>query len=319
MNQERIGMALVVAFQMDKDVVVGRDVSVKFIQEAQIRGHTVFFFTPDQLAIKNTVPVASACLVTVEQEKLKFDNVQILFLEDVDIIFIRQNPPFDMRYITSTYILEKLKWPLLINNPRSLRDYPEKLLPLLFHDFIPYTLITEDYSMLQDFYYEYKDIILKPLYSYGGNDVIRINSNIDIKPICALMVEKYRCPIIAQKFIPNVNNDKRILLLNGKPIGVFKRKIISAGEIRTNLRVGSVPEPAELSDRDHSICLAIEQELIGKGLIFAGIDVLDGYLIEINVTSPCGILEINKLYDVCLEKKCWDYFEERFYAKCNTL
>ncbi|QLK50744.1 glutathione synthase [Ehrlichia ruminantium] len=310
-------MALVVAFQMDRDVVVGKDVSVKFIQEAQIRGHTVFFFTPDKLAIKNNIPVASACLVTVEQEKLKFENVQELFLEDMDIIFIRQNPPFDMRYITSTYILEKLTKPLVINDPKFLRDYPEKLLPLLFDDFIPDTLITEDYSMLQNFYYEHKDIILKPLYSYGGNDVIRINNNVDIKVIVALMIEKYKCPIIAQQFIPNINNDKRILLLDGKPIGVFRRRILSAGEVRTNLRVGSVAEPAELSDRDYNICLAIEDKLALKGLIFAGIDVLDGYLIEINVTSPCGVLEVNKLYNVCLEKKCWDCFEEKFYARCG--
>ncbi|QGR02998.1 glutathione synthase [Ehrlichia ruminantium] len=311
-------MTLVVAFQMDKDVVVGKDVSVKFIQEAQIRGHTVFFFTPSQLAIKGTVPIANACLVTVESGALKFGGVQELFLENVNIIFIRQNPPFDMRYITSTYILEKLKNPLIVNNPKFLRDCTEKLLPLLFHDFIPSTLITEDYSMLQDFYREHEDIVLKPLYSYGGNDVMRVKDGIDIKVIVALMVEKYGCPIVAQKFIKNINDDKRILLLDGKPIGVFKRKILSAGEIRTNLRVGSVPEPAELSDRDRNICLAIEHKLTEKGLIFAGIDVLDGYLIEINVTSPCGILEVNRLYNMCLEKKCWDCFEEKFYAKCNS-
>ncbi|CEI85042.1 Glutathione synthetase (GSH syntheta se) (Glutathione synthase) [Ehrlichia minasensis] len=310
-------MPLIVAFQMDRDVVVDKDVSVKFIQEAQARGHTVFFYSPDQLAIRGNVPVARACLVTLNGGKLKFASMQELLLEHVDIIFIRQNPPFDMRYITCTYILEKLKKPLLINHPKSLRDYPEKLLPLLFPEFIPDTVITEDRLILLDFYQEHKDIVLKPLYSYAGNDVTRMHSNVDISVVVELMIEKYGCPIIAQKFIPNISNDKRIILLDGKPIGVFKRKISFNGEIRTNLSIGSIPEAAALSDRDLAICSAIEHELLGKGIIFVGIDVLDGYLIEVNVTSPCGILQINELYGVSFEKKCWDCFEEKFYRKLN--
>ncbi|AHX09218.1 glutathione synthase [Ehrlichia chaffeensis] len=315
-------MALIVAFQMDKDVVVDKDMSVKFIQEAQNRGHTVFFYSPNQLAVKDNMPIARACLVTIEGKELRFADVQELLLEDVNIIFVRQNPPFDMRYITSTYILERLKRPLVINNPKSLRDHTEKLLPLSFPEFIPDTIVTEDYIMLQDFYNKHKDIVLKPLYSYGGNDVTRMHSNVDIGVIAKLMTEKYGCPIIAQKFIPNVSNDKRIILLDGKPIGVFKRRISFNGineEIRTNLRMGSVPEVATLSDRDIAICSAIEQELLGKGMVFVGIDVLDGYLIEINVTSPCGILQINELYGVSLEKKCWDCFEEKFYEKHNSI
>ncbi|AHX04530.1 glutathione synthase [Ehrlichia japonica] len=310
-------MALVVAFQMDKDVVVDKDLSVKFIQEAQNRGHTVFFYSPNQLAMKGNVPIAKACLVTVEDKRLQCADVQELLLEDVDIIFIRQNPPFDMRYITSTYILEKLKRPLVLNHPKSLRDHAEKLLPLSFPEFIPDTVITEDHLILQDFYQEHKDIILKPLYSYAGNDVTRMHSNVDITVVTELMIEKYKCPIVAQKFIPNISNDKRIIILDGKPIGVFKRRISSneVEEIRTNLRVGSVPEVATLSDHDMDICLAIERELLGKGIIFIGIDVLDGYLIEVNITSPCGILQINELYGVYLEKKCWDCFEEKFYEK----
>ena len=312
-------MTLVVAFQMDRDVIVGRDVSVKFIQEAQNRGHTVFFYTPNQLAVKNNAQVARACLVTVEEDKLRFTDTQELLLENVDIIFIRQNPPFDMRYVTSTYILEKLKRPLLINNPKSLRNHPEKLLPLSFSEFIPDTLITEDHIMLQNFYQEHKDIILKPLYSYGGNDVVRIHSNVNIAVIVELMIEKYNCPIVVQKFISNITNDKRIILLDGEPIGVFKRKILFDNEIRTNLRVGSIPEIAVLSSRDLEICSAIKTKLLTEELVFAGIDILDGYLIEINVTSPCGILQVNELYGVSLEKRCWDCFEEKFYMKRNNV
>ena len=312
-------MTLVVAFQMDRDVIVGKDLSVKFIQEAQSRGHTVFFYTPDQLAVKNNIQIARACLVSVEREKLIFDSAQELLLENVDIIFIRQNPPFDMRYVTSTYILEKLKRPLLINNPTSLRNHPEKLLPLSFPEFIPDTLITEDRIMLQDFYQEHKDIVLKPLYSYGGNDVIRVHSSVNITVIVELMIEKYQCPIIAQKFISNIVNDKRIILLDGEPIGVFKRKVLCDAEIRTNLRIGSVPEIAVLSSQDLEICSAVKKKLLAEELVFAGIDILDGYLIEINVTSPCGILQVNELYGVSLEKKCWDHFEEKFYMKRNNI
>ena len=311
-------MTLVIAFQMDRGVIVGKDLSVKFIQEAQNRGYTVFFYTPNELAIKNANQVARACLVTVEGNELKFGDIQELLLETVDIIFIRQNPPFDIRYITSTYILEKLKRPLLVNNPRSLRNNPEKLLPLSFHEFVPDTLITEDHIMLKSFYQEHKDIVLKPLYSYGGSDVVRVHSNVDIKIVSELMIEKYNCPIIAQKFISNISNDKRIILLDAEPIGVFKRKILCDSEIRTNLHVGSVPEIAMLSDRDLEICSAIKEKLLEEELVFAGIDILDGYLIEINVTSPCGILQINELYGVSLEKKCWDCFEEKFYMKRNN-
>ncbi|KJV69129.1 glutathione synthase [Candidatus Neoehrlichia lotoris str. RAC413] len=296
---------------MDRDVIAEKDVSVHFIKEAQRRGYLVFFYEPHQLAFKLNKPIAQASIVYVQNNMLCFGEEEELDLESLDILFIRQNPPFNMRYITSTYILEKLKNVVLINDPKSLRDCPEKLLPLSFPQFIPPTLITENIQLIRYFYQEYEDVILKPLYSYGGNDVIRFCKIMNIEVIASLMISKYNCPIVVQKFLPDIYSDKRIVLLDGKPIGAIKRKILSQYEIRTNLTLGSIPEATTLSDRDNEICSLVGKELLSRGLVFAGIDILNGYLLEINVTSPCGILQINQVYNVTLEKDCWDCFESK--------
>ncbi|UTO55615.1 glutathione synthase [Neoehrlichia mikurensis] len=296
---------------MDRNIIVEKDLSVHFINEAQRRGYLIFFYEPYQLAFKCNEPVAQASIVSVKDNVLYFSKEEELDLKSLDILFIRQNPPFDMRYITTTYILEKLTNVVLINNPKSLRDCPEKLFPLSFPQFIPPTIITENIQLIKHFYQEYKDVILKPLYSYGGNDVIRICEVIDIEVVANLMISKYNCPIVIQKFLPNIHDDKRVVLLDGKPIGAIKRKVFSQDEIRTNLALGSVPEATTLSDRDYEICLSVGRELLSRGLVFAGIDILNGYLLEVNVTSPCGILQINQIYNVALEKECWDCFESK--------
>ena len=297
-----------VAFQMDSDVIVGRDVTVKFIQEAQCRGHEVFFYQPNTLSFFETAVVADACSVAVRNGALVFGKKAKLDLQSVHILFIRQNPPFDMRYITTTYLLERLTNVLFINDPKSIRNNPEKLLPLSFQEFIPPTLVTENASDICEFYEEYGDVIMKPLYSYGGHGVVRICGATSIRVIAEVMVERYCAPVVVQKFIPNEGADKRVILLSGKPIGVIKRKVSSADEIRANMRVGAVPCATELSERECAICAAVGEK-ISSEIAFAGIDLLEGYLLEINITSPCGILEINDVYDRRLEKDCWDHFE----------
>ncbi|SCV62597.1 Glutathione synthetase [Anaplasma phagocytophilum] len=302
-------MLLKVAFQMDADVVVGKDLTVQFIQESKRRGHDVFFYQPRDLSFSRGEVVATAYSVDIGENSLHLRDRVRLSLEGLDILFIRQNPPFDMRYITNTYLLERLAGVLFVNDPKAIRDFPEKLLPLSFPEFIPPTLMTESVQEACEFYREYGDVVIKPLYSFGGDGVIRICGNVDIAVIFDVMVARYGTQVVIQQIIPSVEDDKRVVLLNGEPIGAIKRRVISSGEIRTNLRVGAVPEMTELSERDREICRVVGDKLTAAGIIFAGIDILGGYLLEVNVTSPCGILEINQVYGTTLEKECWDQFE----------
>jgi glutathione synthase len=298
-----------IAFQMDENINFETDTTFALIKEAQNRNHEVFIYTPDNLALKLNQPIALAQKVAVDNNGfISKENLEIS-LDEMDIVFIRQDPPFNMRYITTTYILEKTK-ALVINNPTEIRNCPEKLITSLFPELIPPTLITEKVSIIRNFYREHKDIILKPLYSYGGNDVIRVRDESNIQVIVELMIAKYECPVIAQLFCKNIDTDKRILLLDGKPIGIMKRTPVS-GEIRTNMRLGASFEPSEMSNGDREICNKIGPELKKRGLIFVGIDVIDDFLLEVNITSPTGVTYINKLYNISLEKDLWNWFEKK--------
>ncbi|MDR2831429.1 MAG: glutathione synthase [Rickettsiales bacterium] len=299
-----------VVFQTDENINFETDTTFVLIKEAQRRGYEIFVYTPDNLALKLNQPLALAQKVSVDDCSFISKEDMAINLNEMDIIFIRQNPPFDMRYITTTYILEKTS-ALVINNPTEIRNCPEKLITLLFPELIPPTLITENISMIRDFYCSYKDIILKPLYSYGGNDVIRIRDENSIQVVVDLMIAKYEYPVITQSFCKNIDKDKRILLLDGQPIGVMKRVPKVSGEIRTNMRLGASFEPVEMNDRDNEICNKIGPELKKRGLIFVGIDIIDDFLLEINTTSPTGAVQINKLYNISLEKGLWDAFEEK--------
>ncbi|WP_339047069.1 glutathione synthase [Candidatus Mesenet endosymbiont of Phosphuga atrata] len=304
-------MSLSIAFQMDKNVNFRNDTTVTLMQEAQKRGYEIFFYTPNDLSLKNNEPIASAKRVIACDSDFNFSEDEVIPLNKMHIIFVRQNPPFDMRYITTTYILEKVN-ALIINNPTEIRNCPEKLLVSHFPQFTLPTLITEDLAAIKSFYLEHKDVILKPLYSYGGNDVLRINHNdINIEVISQIMVEKYDCPIIVQLFCNDINSDKRVLLLDGEPIGAIRRVPNSNEEIRTNIRLGASVEKVSLNDRDHNICTVVGLELRKRGLLFAAIDIIGDYLLEINVTSPTGVVEVNELYGLSLEKTIWDCFEEK--------
>ncbi|MDM8335734.1 glutathione synthase [Wolbachia pipientis] len=331
-----------VTFQMDESINFETDTTFALIKEAQRRRHEVFVYTPNNLSLsvsfqramlesreKETwIPVSATRttegLIALAQ-KVSVDDFNFISKKDVainlnemDIIFIRQDPPFNMRYITATYILEKTS-ALVINNPTEIRNCPEKLITSLFPELILPTLITENILMIRDFYHSYQDIILKPLYSYGGNDVIRIQDENNIQVVAELMIAKYECPIIAQAFCKNIDKDKRILLLDGQPIGVMKRVPRVSGEIRTNIRLGASFEPVEMNDRDNEICNKIGPELKKRGLTFVGIDIIDDFLLEINTTSPTGVAYINKLYNISLEKKLWDVFEEKVSSHIRQL
>ncbi|QOD38446.1 glutathione synthase [Candidatus Wolbachia massiliensis] len=299
-----------VAFQMDANINFEIDTTFALIKEAQRRKHEVFIYIPNNLALKLNQPIAFAQKVSVDDCGFTSKEDVTINLNEMDIILIRQDPPFDMRYITTTYILEKTS-ALIINNPTEIRNCPEKLITSLFPELTPPTLITENISMIRDFYCSHQDIILKPLYSYGGNDVIRIQDENSIQVVAELMIAKYECSVIAQAFCKNIDKDKRILLLCGQPIGAMKRVPRVSGEIRTNLRLGASFEPIEMNDRDNEICSKIGPELKKRGLIFVGIDIIDRFLLEINTTSPTGVVYINKLYDISLEKDLWDAFEEK--------
>lgn len=302
-------MPLNVVFQMDKNVNFHNDTTVVLMKEAQRRGYEIFFYTPNDLSLKSNEPIALAKRVITCDSDFNFSDGKVILLNEMHVVFIRQNPPFDMRYITTTYILEKVN-ALIINNPTEIRNCPEKLLVSHFPKFTLPTLITEDLAAIKSFYAEYKDVIFKPLYSYGGNDVLRINhSDINVEIISQIMIEKYNCPIIVQLFCNDINKDKRILLLDGEPIGAMRRIPSSSKEIRTNMRLGATVEKASLNDRDQDMCAAIGLELKKRGLLFAAIDIMGDYLLEINVTSPTGVVEVNKLYNLSLEKTIWDCFE----------
>ncbi|WP_353281598.1 glutathione synthase [Wolbachia endosymbiont (group B) of Horisme vitalbata] len=306
-----------VAFQMDENINFETDTTFALIKEAQRRKHEIFVYVPNNLALKLNQSIALAQKVSVDDFGFTSKEDVTIDLNEMDIILIRQDPPFDMRYITTTYILEKTT-ALVINNPTEIRNCPEKLITSLFPELIPPTLITENISMIRNFCHDYQDIILKPLYSYGGNDVIRIQDKNSIQVVAELMVAKYECPVIAQAFCKNIDRDKRILLLDGKPIGAMKRVPKASGEIRTNMRLGASFESIEMNDRDTEICNKIGPELKKRGLIFVGIDIIDDFLLEINTTSPTGVVYINKLYSKSLEKELWDAFEKKAIRQLSS-
>ena len=288
---------------------VCRDTTAQLIKEGNRRGHQVFFYEPSSLSLCEGDVIATVHNAEVCGESMKLSDRSRLNLAEVDLLFIRQNPPFDMRYITTTYILERLRDVLIINSPSAVRNFPEKLLPLSFPEFIPPTLVSESPEEIREFYKEYGDVVLKPLYSFGGDGVVRVYGGVDACTISKTMVERYGAPIVVQRFIPMVEEDRRVVLLGGKPVGAIKRRVTREREVRTNLRVGAVPEKVVLSERDQAICSAVGEVITKAGIVFAGIDILGGYLLEVNITSPCGVLEVNQVYGKALEADCWNVFE----------
>ncbi|OFX10874.1 MAG: glutathione synthase [Alphaproteobacteria bacterium RIFOXYD12_FULL_60_8] len=310
--------SLTVAIQMDplEGIDIFADSTFVLALEAQRRGHALFHHLPQDLSFKQGRVTARARPMQVRREKgnhFTTGAATLLDLSQVDVVLMRQDPPFDMAYITATHILEHIHpKTLVVNDPVSVRNAPEKLFVTHFPDLMPPTLITSDRREIETFRAEQGDIIVKPLYGNGGAGVFHIPpGDENLNALLELFTAVYREPVIVQKYLPEVRRgDKRIILIDGQAAGAVNR-VPKAGEARSNLHVGGRAEKASLTSREHDICAAIGPTLKEKGLIFVGIDVIGDYLTEINVTSPTGLQEINGFDGTCLEAKIWDAIEGR--------
>ncbi len=311
-------MSLAVAIQMDPIESINIDADSTFVLalEAQRRGHGLFHYLPRQLAFRDGRLLARARPLQVRREHgnhATLGTPEMLDLATVDVILMRQDPPFDMSYITATHLLEHVHpRTLVVNDPVHVRNAPEKLFVTHFDGLMPPTLITSDRDEILAFRREHRDIIVKPLFGNGGAGVFHITEDDEnLNALLEVFTQLYREPVIVQRYIPEVRaGDKRIILTDGVAVGAVSR-VPAAGEARSNLHVGGKAVKATLTTREREICAAIGPALRERGLIFVGIDVIGDYLTEINVTSPTGLQEINRLDGVMLEKGLWDAIEAR--------
>jgi glutathione synthase len=315
-------MGLAVAIQMDpiESINIEADSTFVIAVEAQARGHALYHYLPRALSLRDGRLTARARPLELKRERGRHYRVgaeTVLELAAMDVILMRQDPPFDMAYITATHLLEHVREDVLVvNDPVSVRNAPEKLFATHFEGLMPPTLITADREEILAFRREQGQIILKPLFGNGGAGVFHLRPEDDnLNALLELFTQLYREPIIVQRYLPSVRDgDKRIVLIEGEPVGAVLR-VPSAGEARANLHVGGRAVKSDLTPREREICAAIGPALREQGLVFVGIDVIGDYLTEINVTSPTGIQEINRLDGVCLETRVWDAIEARFAAR----
>jgi glutathione synthase len=311
-------MPLNVAIQMDPihAIDIGGDSTFALALEAQNRGHALFYYEPKNLSYRDGRVFARGHDLSVRAEKgnhFSFKPERSVELSDMDVVLLRQDPPYDMAYLTTTYVLQRIHpKTLVVNDPVHVRDAPEKLFPILWPDLIPPTLITNDRTAIRAFRAEHGDVIVKPLYGNGGAGVFRIRAEDENLGSLLETFEKLsREPLIVQKYLPEVRKgDKRIILVDGVAVGAINR-VPAAGEARSNMHVGGTPEATDLTAREQAICDAIGPELKKRGLIFVGIDVIGDYLTEINVTSPTGIHEIRRFGGPDIAALVWDAIEAR--------
>ena len=307
-----------IAFQMDpiQTVNIDADSTFRIAEEAQARGHELFFYTPDHLAFQEGKVTARGHYFIVQRvqgQHADLSEMQEVDLADFDVVWLRQDPPFDMHYITTTHLLDLIHPDtLVVNDPFWVRNYPEKLLVLRFPDLTPPTTIARDLETIKAFKEKHGDVILKPLYGNGGAGVFRLDQNDrNLASLHEVFTGFSREPLIVKKFLPDVSNgDKRVILVDGEPIGAINR-VPAKGETRSNMHVGGRPEKVGLTERDREICAAIGPLLREKGQIFVGIDVIGDYLTEINVTSPTGIQELERFDGINAAEKIWQAIETR--------
>ena len=311
-------MSLKIAFQMDPigPIDIDADSTFRIAEEAQARGHSLFYYTPDGLAYDQGQVTAKGWPLTVQRVKgdhFALDDLQTVDLAEFDVVWLRQDPPFDMGYITTTHILDMIHPDtLVVNDPFWVRNYPEKLLVLAFPDLTPPTMIARDLQTLKAFRATHGDVILKPLYGNGGAGVFKLKQDdSNLASLHEMFAGINNEPLIMQQFLPDVaKGDKRIILVDGEPVGAINR-VPAAGETRSNMHVGGRPEKVDLTDRDHEICARIGPLLREKGQIFVGIDVIGDWLTEINLTSPTGIQELERFDGVNIAEKIWQAIEAR--------
>ena len=299
------------------------DTSFALGLEAQLRGHHLWYYTPDKLSYEAGELSARGQTLTLFDSPEKFfetGTIERLLLRDMDVILMRQDPPFDMAYITATHLLEMLPpKPFIVNNPAEVRNAPEKLMVLRFADLMPPTVISSDLDVIRTFRALPKDIIIKPLFGNGGAGVFRLQpEDQNLNALLEMFFSQSREPVMVQAYLPDVRSgDKRIILVNGEPVGAINR-IPQDGEARSNLHVGGTAQSVELTERDYYICTRIGSELKQRGLLFVGIDVIGDYLTEINVTSPTGIREIQRFTGVNCASRLWAVIENRLsYTQTN--
>ena len=316
-------MALRVAAQMDplESIGISGDSTFALMLKAQERGHRLFHYLAEDLGYEDGRVRADARPVSVRS--IKGDHftagapVMLDLAKDVDVVLMRQDPPFDIGYITATYLLERIaSETLVVNDPRSVRDAPEKLFVLDFAHFMPPTLITRSLADLKAFHARHGEIVIKPLHGNAGAAVFRIGRDgQNLAALAELFGQVWREPYIAQAFLPAVaEGDKRIVLVDGEVAGAINRKP-GSGEIRSNLAAGGTAHATQLTEREREICAALGPELKARGLIFVGIDVIGGHLTEINVTSPTGIVAIDAFNGSDTPGLIWDAIEARTSAR----
>jgi glutathione synthase len=306
-------MTLNVAVQMDHiaGINIAGDSTFALMLEAERRGHSLFHYTPDRLAMSDGRVMARIEPVSVRD--LKGDHFtlgggEMADLSGMDVVLLRQDPPFDMGYITTTHLLERIHPDtLVVNDPVEVRNAPEKIFVTEFPELMPPTLITRDAEEIRRFRKEHGDIIIKPLYGNGGAGVFRLTQgDQNLASLLEVFATAFREPHVVQRYLPAVRKgDKRIILIDGEPAGAINR-VPAEGESRSNMHVGGRPEPSELTEREREICATIGPELKRRGFLFVGIDVIGDYLTEVNVTSPTGIREVKRFGGADIAALFWD-------------
>ncbi len=311
-------MALKVAVQMDhiSTVNIAGDTTFALSLEAQKRGHELYHYTPDRLSMRDGV--VSARLEKMEVRDVKGDHYTLgepirRDLSEMDVVLLRQDPPFDMNYITTTHLLERIHpKTLVVNDPAWVRNSPEKIFVTEFPDLMPETLITKDPQEVMDFRREFGDIILKPLYGNGGAGVFHLaDGDRNLTSLLEMFGQLFKEPFIAQRYLKDVRaGDKRIILIDGEPVGAINR-VPSETDARSNMHVGGRAEQSKLTPREREICERIGPSLKERGFILVGIDVIGDYTTEINVTSPTGIREIQRFDGTNIAALFWDAVEAK--------
>jgi glutathione synthase len=311
-------MVLRVALQMDPigGIDIRGDTSFALALEAQRRGHDLFYYEPDRLAMRDgqvSAAIQPLQVADVVGAHYQLGDAVMTNLRDVDVILMRQDPPFDMNYISATHFLERVHpHTLVINDPASVRNAPEKIFPVEFAGLLPPTLMTRDRAALNGFRAEFGDVILKPVFGNGGAGIFRVRAEDEnFGSLIDMFLASSREPVIAQQYLPDVRaGDKRVILVEGEAVGALNR-VPAAGDARANVHVGGTPEAIGLTDRDLEIAATIGPRLRELGIVFAGIDIIGEHLTEINVTSPTCIREIKQFGGPDIAVMIWDAIEAR--------